>query len=101
MVRMVKKKFDTSKNVGYGPRMSHYVTIDLNGWYHVQNVVSGYSGQHHVHSKEGFERWVRETHTGKSDLIIDNTPRACDCGLKPGDVRDHEGHVRHTDDWGD
>ena len=68
-------------------RMHFYVTITPNGAYHVQNAVAGLLGQHHVHSKAGFERWRQP-----SDDLVESYGD-CDCGLQVSQVRDHTGHV--------
>lgn len=68
-------------------RMTFAVTITPDGLYHVQNGVAGMLGQHHVHSKEGFEAWR------KPDDDIRMGEGACACGLGDGDVRDHTGRV--------
>lgn len=67
--------------------MTFSVSKDTDGNIHVQNGVMGMLGQHHVHSPEGFERWRKP---GDSIREIDGL---CDCGLRPGQVRDHTGHV--------
>jgi hypothetical protein len=67
--------------------MTFYVSKDKDGNIHVQNAVMGALGQHHVHSLEGFERWRKP---GDS---IREIAGVCDCGLSPGQVRDHTGRV--------
>jgi len=69
--------------------MHHYVTITKDGLYHVQNAVGGMFGQHHVHTKEGFEMWAKHV-KGAFVHIVKGT---CDCGLQDGFVRDHTGNV--------
>lgn len=71
--------------------MRHHVTRTPDGKYHVQNVVMGHYGQHHVHTKSGFEKWVRETKINKDDLTI--TDGSCECGISPSHVREYDGQV--------
>jgi hypothetical protein len=81
------------------PHMDFYVVIDANSRYHVQNILMGHDGQHHVHTKESFAKWKKNVDS--KDIHISKTKAQCDCGLMPGDVRDHEGHVSHNDRFGD
>jgi len=75
-------------------RMRFYVHEDPDGNYHVQNAVAGHLGQHHVHSKASFESWKGQIK--KQDLeMLDSAP--CDCGLRPGDVREYDGRVWHNE----
>jgi hypothetical protein len=95
--------------------MTHYVIIDDEGLYHVQNMVIGrfpslYDplGQHHVHTKSGFQQWIRENEVSLDDLggwlTEEGYPRAkggfrhakCDCGLEAGQVREHDGRVHQS-----
>ena len=41
--------------------MHFYTTKTPDGSIHVQNAIMGHFGQHHVHSEEGFKRWVKDT----------------------------------------
>lgn len=65
------------------------------GTVHVQNIVEGpyisYLGQHHVHSKDGFKKWCME-----NNLTIEVVKGKCNCGLKPGDVKEYDGYVWHN-----
>ena len=74
-------------------RMSFAVTTTPDGLYHVQNVVAGVSGQHHVHTAESFARWRKPG----DDVRMDEGE--CGCGLGVGDVRDHTGKVWHNEDF--
>lgn len=69
-------------------RMTFYCIKEKDGTIHVQNVVRGMLGQHHVHTVEDFEKW-RNGEPPISDDSIEwlegTTP--CDCGLKAGEVR--------------
>lgn len=76
------------------PRMHFYVTQTPDGLYHVQNMVMGMSGQHHVHMKKGFNHWKADLEPGD----ISYTKGVCDCGLKPGWVRDHDGPTHYNPD---
>jgi len=62
--------------------MRFYVTINKDGLYHVQNAVMGKFGQHHVHTKDDFERWSKDI--SKDDITYLSSE--CDCGLKAGEV---------------
>jgi hypothetical protein len=66
-------------------RMTHYVTIETDGTYHVQNAIGGWLGQHHVHTKEDFERWAQNVSV---DDITNLGEAGCTCGLKPGEMKE-------------
>jgi hypothetical protein len=68
-----------------------YAVETPDGNIHVQNYVGIYRGQHHVHSKKGFKKWLRE-----NDLKVDVVKGKCDCGLKPGDIKEYDGVVWHN-----
>ena len=69
--------------------MNFYVTITTDGSYHVQNAVMGMMGQHHIHTKKGFEKWSKDV--DKTNII--KSKGICDCGLEPGQVRSHTGEI--------
>ncbi|MFA5152470.1 MAG: hypothetical protein WC554_07935 [Clostridia bacterium] len=71
-------------------KMSFVAHKSTDGNIHVQNYVGAMSGQHHVHSPEGFEKWKRTIHL--KDLTMEDE-HECFCGLKPGDVREYDGWV--------
>ena len=73
-------------------RMTFAVIVTPDGLYHVQNMVAGLSGQHHVHSAASFKRWQRP------DDAIEEHEGAC-CELAAGDVRDHTGRVSHKKEF--
>ena len=75
--------------------MHFYVNRNKDGSVHVQNAVMGMLGQHHVHSKKGFEKWKQDV---EESCIKDLGGGECDCGLKIGDVKDHHGNIKHTDE---
>lgn len=75
--------------------MSFYVTITEDGLYHVQNYVRGFRGQHRVHSKKGYEFWLKNI--DKKDVKI--SKGKCDCGLKAGDVREYDGQLWHKKEF--
>jgi hypothetical protein len=77
--------------------MRFYATETPDGLIHVQNFVGPLRGQHHVHTKESFERWQRET--GSSVEVLKKGE--CYCGLKAGDVREHDGFTWHNDKFDD
>lgn len=56
---------------------------------HVQNIVGGHEGQHHVHSEKGFEKWRKESVPKGIEIKIE--PRACPCGLTVGQVKEING----------
>ena len=68
--------------------MRFHVSITLDGSYHVQNAVAGLLGQHHVHTPESYHKWLKES---DEICLLDDGP--CDCGLIPGQVRNHNGKV--------
>ena len=69
--------------VGVLKSMRHYVHINIDGSIHVTNAVAGMIGQHHVHTKDGFQIWepVGEVITLRHGLD-------CGCGLRPGEVKE-------------
>ena len=73
--------------------MEFYATKTPDGKIHVQNVINGLRGQHHVHSAESFERWSR--HVNPGNLEIDEGE--CGCGLEVGQVREYDGRVWFND----
>lgn len=66
-------------------RMAHYVIRTPDGLVHVQNAVMGHFGQHHVHTVEQFDTWVKKNKIAKSD-IVELKCNQCSCGLKAGEV---------------
>lgn len=64
--------------------MTFYCTRLPDGTMHVQNAVSGFLGQHHVHHPEEFERWKAGI-PEKQMVWLDAA--FCDCGLQPGQVK--------------
>jgi hypothetical protein len=77
----------------YSIFMEFYATKTPDGLYHVQNFISGLSGQHHVHTKEGFESWAKDI---KPEYLHVEDGK-CDCGMKPGDVTEYDGRKWHND----
>jgi hypothetical protein len=75
--------------------MRHAVDITPDGLYHVTNIVMGMRGQHHVHSKEGYERWKAHNKIPDEKIIIGEGN--CNCGMRPGDVEEYDGHKWHSD----
>lgn len=73
--------------------MHFYVNRNKDGTIHVQNAVMGMIGQHHIHSKKGFEKWKQ----GITEKCITSLEGECNCGLKIGDVKDHHGNITHND----
>jgi len=78
-----------------GISMSFYATETPDGNVHVQNAVMGMLGQHHVHTQGSYARWKREP-----KVTVKASKGTCDCGLKPGDVREYDGKVWHSDKFG-
>lgn len=82
--------------------MRHEVRYGPDNTVHVQNIaIMGFmvaGGQHHVYSKQGFDNWVKRSGIRKEDIHPVKTSGAlpCGCGLKPGDVREYDGHVWHN-----
>jgi hypothetical protein len=73
--------------------MHFYVVKTPDGLYHVQNIVAGHLGQHHVHSEKSYERWAQKV---DKRLIHYLGERECNCGLKCGDIREYDGTVWHN-----
>lgn len=73
--------------------MHFYATKTPDGKIHVQNVIRGMLGQHHVHNKQSFDRWRK----GIKDNAITIEEGTCDCGLNVGQVREHDGRVWSSD----
>lgn len=73
-------------------RMVHYVTITQDGLYHIQNYIMGKAGQHHVHTKKGFQNWKKNVN--KEDIKI--SKGSCNCGLNIGYVKEYDGHIWHS-----
>ena len=67
-------------------QMNHYITKTADGLIHVQNAVMGHFGQHHVHTKEDFEAWVKKNKVHKENII--DVGDKCTCGLKVGQSMD-------------
>ena len=78
----------------YRLQMRFYVFQTPDGNYHVQNMVGGYEGQHHVHSPQSFDKWSKEIAGLGNIEMLD--PASCDCGLVPGDIRGHTGKIQHN-----
>lgn len=70
--------------------MEHLYQINNDGTVHVQNWVGPFAGQHHVHTKEGFEAW-RKNVAGMN--AVKRIRGQCACRLKPGQVRDYDGRI--------
>lgn len=69
--------------------MTFIVTITDDGLYHVQNVIMGQMGQHHVHTKESFQRWKKDIDSKHLKV----SQGECNCGLdRSGMVREYDGH---------
>lgn len=74
-------------------RMSFYVTITPDKMYHVQNVIMGQLGQHHIHNKKSYDKWKK----GIRQENITISEGECNCGLKKsGDVREYDGREWHN-----
>lgn len=66
--------------------MRHYWFTAADGLIHVQNWVSCYEGQHHVHTKTQFAQWRKSVDA--KNLIHIREAKSCDCGLHAGQVRE-------------
>jgi len=73
--------------------MHFFATETPDGLIHVQNYVGAYRGQHHVHTRESFERWQRETGASVEEI----RKGECNCGLKAGDVKEYDGYKWHNE----
>ena len=66
-------------------RMRHYVSRGPGRrTVHVQNMLVGLTGQHHVHSPAQFRRWQRTVQPGEAELL--HVRGICRCGLRAGEV---------------
>lgn len=74
-------------------RMQYFVSESEDGMLHVQNILMGMNGQHHVHTKDEYEKWKKNGKIESRDITMANKRYKCNCGLKPGEVKDHEGRV--------
>lgn len=70
--------------------MHFYVWRSRDDTYHVQNIVMGHLGQHHVHSERSYRRWAKKV---DRRLIHYMGEKECDCNLKPGYIREYDGAV--------
>ena len=75
--------------------MVFVVQLTPDGNCHVQNMVGGYLGQHHVHTEAGFEKWKK----GVSEEDLRIARGRCSCGLKPSQVREYDGKVWQSNDF--
>jgi hypothetical protein len=75
--------------------MRYAVDITPDGLHHVTNVVMGMRGQHHVHTKEGYDCWKSHNKIPDENIIIGEGN--CNCGMNPGDVEEYDGHKWHSD----
>lgn len=64
-------------------RMNFYCTKEKDKTVHVQNVITGVFGQHHVHTAKDFKKWSK----GISNIKWLTNTSPCTCGLRPGEVR--------------
>lgn len=69
--------------------MTFHVTRENDGTIHVQNVLGGMLGQHHVHTPEGFDAW----RTPGDEIVETQGASPCTCGLQPQEARSHLGNV--------
>lgn len=70
--------------------MTFYVHEQPDGTIHVQNMLAGMLGQHHVHTPEDYERWRNLDSFPVSDEDISRASQdtnPCTCGLAPGESR--------------
>jgi len=75
--------------------MHFYATKTVDSNVHVQNVVMGLMGQHHVHTPKGFEKWIAEI----DEQYLHISDGECSCGLQPGQVRSHSGKVTFNEEF--
>jgi hypothetical protein len=80
---------------GVNVEMHFYVVRTPDGLYHIQNVVMGHLGQHHIHSEKSYKKWVK----GIDKKFVHFREGECNCGLKPGDVKEYDGQVWHNPKW--
>jgi len=77
--------------------MHFYATETEDGLIHVQNYVMGMKGQHKVHTKKGFEKWLKIAKVDRKDVKM--TKRTCDCGLKASEVKEYDGRTWKSGDF--
>lgn len=77
--------------------MVHLGTETEDGLIHIQNYVGFYRGQHHVHTKEGYEKWLRKNKMNRKEVKIQ--AGTCACGLQAGDVKEYDGRKWHSEDF--
>jgi hypothetical protein len=70
--------------------MHFYVTKTADGLYHIQNVVAGYLGQHHVHTHQDYKKWRRKL---RKKERLHFSKGMCGCNLNNGETRDHHGQL--------
>jgi len=78
--------------------MVFYVTVDPKGLRHVQNMITGMLGQHHVHTKAGFQKWVKKSNIPLNDIFGWSPGKKvvrkwCRCSLQAGWTREYDGHT--------
>lgn len=71
--------------------LSFRVTETTDGLLHVQNVVKGHDGQHHVHGKAGFLKWQKQS--VPKEITISTVAGPCACGLTAGQVKEIDGRI--------
>ena len=82
------------------PEMKFIVRRNPDGTVHVQNVIlfmGIHYGQHHVHTEEGFRKWLEKAGIKEEQLIYEDGE--CNCGLKPGYVREYDGKTWYNPDF--
>lgn len=71
--------------------MTFYITETKDGLIHVQNMVMGYAGQHHVHTPKGYQEWLKGISERERKTIKIRKVNECQCGLQPSEVREYDG----------
>lgn len=59
--------------------MTYYCQQNPDGTIHVTNQVGPHTGQHHVHTQAGFDRWAADVSKSAIDWATLRTCNPCDC----------------------
>ena len=76
-------------------RLVTYVYRDKEGHYHCQNAIGPFLGQHFVVHKDKWEEFYEKEKEEREFEFMDGL---CECGLRPGETREHDGKVWYRPD---
>ena len=74
--------------------MRFVVDITEDGLYHVTNIVMGMRGQHHVHTRESYDRWKANVKNADERILI--SEGKCNCEMNSGDCEEYDGERWHN-----